>query len=86
MDGHLKVKGAAAVGADVARTAGGGATEAAGGIGNVVVKAVKEMLIGVAEGVKEIGSAVFQSRGSRQDKLSHLPTMLILLINEKRER
>ncbi|HTR44739.1 MAG TPA: hypothetical protein VMH06_03435 [Thermodesulfovibrionales bacterium] len=43
---------------DVAKVAVGGAIEAAGGIGNTAVKAVKEMLIGVVEGVKEIGSAI----------------------------
>ena len=35
----------------------GGAIEAAGTIGNTAVKAVKDMLVGVVEGVKEIASA-----------------------------
>jgi hypothetical protein len=36
----------------------GGAIDAAGGISNTAVKAVKEMLVGVVEGVKEVGGAV----------------------------
>jgi hypothetical protein len=34
-----------------------GAIEAAGSIGNTAVKAVKDMLVGVVEGVKEIASS-----------------------------
>ena len=42
---------------EVAQVAVGGAIETAGAIGNTALKAVKDMLVGVVEGVKEIASA-----------------------------
>jgi len=42
---------------EVAKVAVGGAIETAGTIGNTAVKAVKDMLVGVVEGVKEVASA-----------------------------
>lgn len=42
---------------EVAKVAVGGAIETAGTIGNTAVKAVKDMLVGVVEGVKEVAGA-----------------------------
>ena len=43
---------------EVAKVAVGGAIEAAGAIGNTAVRSVKDMLVGVAEGVKEVASSI----------------------------
>ena len=43
---------------EVAKVAVGGAIEAAGSIGNTAVRSVREMLVGVVEGVKEVASAL----------------------------
>lgn len=42
---------------EVAKIAVGGAIEAAGTIGNTAVRSVRDMLVGVVEGVKEVLNA-----------------------------
>jgi hypothetical protein len=51
---------------EVAKVAVGGAIEAAGTIGKMTVRSVKDMLVGVAEGVKELASSLLLKTKSGQ--------------------
>jgi hypothetical protein len=59
---------------EVAKVAIGGAIEAAGSIGNTAVKAVRDALIGVAEGTKDVLVAVLpKPRSSQIPRLPQTP-------------
>ena len=47
---------------DVAKVAVGGAIEAAGAIGSTALRAVREMLVGVAAGVRDVAEAAIPTR------------------------
>jgi hypothetical protein len=49
---------------EVAKVAVQGAIEAAGSVGTTATKAVKEILIGVVEGVRAVAAAAFPANGS----------------------